>query len=41
MSKTFKDVKKYYNGKESINNRKQQRTLKQMSQYAGIGIERE
>lgn len=41
MSKTFKDVKKYYNGKENITNRKQQRTVKQISQYASMGIERD
>lgn len=41
MSKTFKDVKKYYSGRENFNNRKQQRNVKQINQYVGLAVERE
>lgn len=41
MSKTFKDVKKFYNGKERTKNREQQRGLKELNQYKGLPIERE
>jgi hypothetical protein len=41
MSKTFKDVKKYHNGRNREENRNKQRELKQLNQYKDLPIERE